>query len=135
MDMNSDKKNFLQLSRRGFLTIGGITLAGLGLRLPAAAYLELPVPLNFDYDGTSDPFPIPWMDKNGSHNQSPGLGQEPSSIFHFRGLVARANDFTGMGTDNKGNRLAFGAPSTDFSIMEGEYFTGRTVHQGTFSHL
>lgn len=72
-------------------------------------------------DGGQDPFPLPWLDKNGSHNQSPGPNSDPSSIYHFKGFVARCNDFKGMGTDNKGNRIAFGAPSTDFSLLSGEY--------------
>ena len=88
-------------------------------------------PLN----GGTDPFPIPWLDRNGSHNQSPGPGMEPSNIFHFRGRVARANDFVGMGTDHQGRRIAFGAKSTDFSFMDGEYFAGREVRRGSFSHI
>ena len=86
-------------------------------------------------NGGSDPVPIPWLDKNGSHNQSPAPGEEPSNIFHFKGAVARANDFTGMGTDQSGRRIAFGAKSTDFSFMQGEYFAGRRARQGTFSHI
>lgn len=86
-------------------------------------------------DGGADPFPIPWLDRNGSHNQSPEPGTEPSNIFHFNGRVARANDFTGMGTDNQGRRIAFGAKSTDFSMMQGEYFSGRVARRGAFSHI
>lgn len=86
-------------------------------------------------NGGTDPFPIPWLDKNGSHNQSPGPGMEPSNIFHFRGRVARSNDFTGMGTDNRGRRIAFGAKSTDFSFMQGEYFAGRESRRGAFGHI
>ena len=41
----------------------------------------------------------------------------------------------GMGTDNKGNRLAFGSPTTDNAIMQGDYFTGRMAHEGTFAHI
>ena len=86
-------------------------------------------------NGGADPFPIPWLDKNGSHNQAPGPGMEPSSIFHFRGKVARSNDFTGMGTDNQGRRIAFGTKSTDFSFMSGEYFAGRQSRLGAFGHI
>lgn len=86
-------------------------------------------------NGGTDPYPIPWLDRNGSHNQAPGPGMEPSSIFHFRGKVARANDFSGMGTDNQGRRVAFGAKSTDFSFMSGEYFAGRQARQGAFGHI
>ena len=55
-------------------------------------------------------YPIPWLYKNGSYNQSPGPGMEPSSVYHFKGKITRCNDFTGIGTDNKGNRISFGAP-------------------------
>ena len=126
-------------SRRRFLR------AGAGLAVGAAATLLLPGSVTATTDapqstlpamnGSRDPSPIPWPDKNGSHNQSPGPNQEPSSIYHFKGRVGRANDFTGMGTDNKGNRLAFGSPSTDFSFMQGEYFAARAPQRGAFSHI
>ena len=86
-------------------------------------------------NGGAAPVPIPWLDRNGSHNQSPEPGQEPSNIYHFKGQVARTNDFTGMGTDHRGNRIAFGAKSTAFSLMRGEYFAGRQARSGTFAHL
>lgn len=86
-------------------------------------------------NGGADPFPIPWLDKNGSHNQSPDPETEPSNIFHFRGRVARSNDFTGMGTDQDGRRIAFGAKSTDFSYMQGEYVAGREARHGEFGHI
>ncbi len=86
-------------------------------------------------NGSSAPFPVPWLDKNGSHNQSPGPDVDPSNIYHFKGRVARCNAFTGMGTDNKGNRVAFGAASTDFSFLQGEYFAGRAPRKGAFAHV
>lgn len=86
-------------------------------------------------NGGTDPFPIPWLDRNGSHNQSPDPEMEPSNIFHFRGRVARSNDFSGMGTDQDGHRVAFGAKSTDFSFMQGEYFAGRESRRGAFGHI
>jgi hypothetical protein len=36
--------------------------------------------------------------------------------------VARCSTFTGIGTDNKGNRIAFGSPTTDYGVMQGEYW-------------
>src|ERR1700722_3776624 len=33
----------------------------------------------------TDPYPIPWLDKNGSHNQPAALNLEPSHIYHFKG--------------------------------------------------
>ena len=85
-------------------------------------------------NGGAAPFPIPWLDKNGSLNQAPGPGQEPSNIFHFKGRIARANGFTGMGTDNGGRRIPFGTVTTDYSFMQGDYWAGRSERQGAFTH-
>jgi hypothetical protein len=87
------------------------------------------------YNGGTDPYPIPWLDKNGSHNQPAGPQLEPSHIYHFKGRVARCAGFVGMGTDNKGNRIAFGTPTTDYGYMQGEYFAGRAPQNGTFTHI
>ena len=87
------------------------------------------------YNGGVDPYPIPWLDKNGSHNQPAGPQLEPSHIYHFKGQVGRCADFVGMGTDNKGNRIAFGTPTTDYGFMDGEYFAGRTAQAGAFTHI
>ena len=140
-------------SRRSFLRTGLGAVAGaaglaalpgcastgsMGAMAPSSAPHNRPIE-NLDAidmtNGGTDPFPIPWLDKNGSHNQAPGPGMEPSSIFHFKGKVARANDFTGMGTDNQGRRIAFGSKSTDFSFMSGEYFAGRESRRGAFGHI
>lgn len=86
-------------------------------------------------NGGSDPYPIPWLDKNGSHNQPAGPDLEPSHIYHFKGLVARCSTFTGMGTDNHGERIAFGSPTTDYGVMQGEYWAARTTQRGAFSHI
>ncbi|MGO9614499.1 MAG: hypothetical protein ACLPX5_15905 [Dissulfurispiraceae bacterium] len=87
------------------------------------------------YNGGTDPYPIPWLDKNGSHNQPAGPQLEPSHIYHFKGRVARCAGFVGMGTDNRGNRIAFGTPTTDYGFMQGEYFAGRTPQTGAFTHI
>src|SRR5262245_54740427 len=89
----------------------------------------------FDHDGSKDPFPIPWLDANCSHNQMPGDKKEPSHIYHFKGLLARCNGFAGNGTDGAGSPVSFGTKTTDFGIMVGEYNAGRTVHKGAFVHL
>ena len=86
-------------------------------------------------NGGSDPYPIPWLDKNGSHNQPAGPNLEPSHIYHFKGRVARCSTFAGMGTDNQGNRIAFGSPTTDYGVMQGEYWAARAAQQGTFTHI
>ena len=87
------------------------------------------------YNGGTDPYPIPWLDKNGSHNQPAGPQLEPSHIYHFKGRIARCAHFAGMGTDNKGNRIAFGTPTTDYGFMQGEYFAGRSAQTGAFTHI
>ena len=133
-------------SRRGLLR-AGLATAGLfvpgcaaGPTLtrnpPSAGNPELEALAAQDLrNGGAEPTPIPWLDKNGSHNQSPGPGAEPSSIFHFKGRIARANDFTGTGAAGDGEAISFGAKSTDFSFMQGEYFAGRQARQGAFGHL
>jgi len=86
-------------------------------------------------NGGTDPYPIPWLDKNGSHNQPAAPDLEPSHIYHFKGRVARCSTFTGMGTDNKGNRIAFGSPTTDYGVMQGDYWAARTTQHGAFTHI
>jgi hypothetical protein len=137
--MKSNQENSLlgRCTRRDFLSSSLALTAASTVSLPASAHAEH---LHhgheaFVYDGSTYPFPIPWLDKNGSHNQPAGPGNEPSSIYHFKGKVARCSDFVGIGTDNHGNRLLFGSPTTDNSFMQGEYFTGRAARQGTFAHL
>jgi hypothetical protein len=109
-------------------------LAVLPLAIPSAMYAllgEEPMTAN----GGADPYPIPWLDKNGSHNQPAGPNLEPSHIYDFKGRVARCSTFTGMGTDNKGNRIAFGSPTTDYGVMQGEYWAARTTQGGAFTHI
>jgi hypothetical protein len=110
-------------SERGFEAAGRPALAALAALAAEDAQ-----------NGGAAPFPIPWLDKNGSFNQAPGPGQEPSSIFHFKGRIARANGFTGMGTDDRGRRIPFGTITTDYSFMQGEYWAGRAERQGAFTH-
>jgi hypothetical protein len=136
------KKEFslfnIEFNRRRFLISGSILAAASALQLPKsvdAMGKHEDEKEAFVYDGSNYPFPIPWLDKNGSHNQPAGPTMEPSHIYHFKGKVARCADFRGMGTDNKGNRLAFGNPTTDNDIMQGEYYTGRTAQNGTFAHI
>jgi hypothetical protein len=86
-------------------------------------------------NGGVEPFPIPWLDKNGSHNQPAGPNLEPSHIYDFKGRVARCSTFTGMGTDNQGSRIAFGTPTTDYGVMQGDYWAARTTQHGVFTHI
>jgi hypothetical protein len=119
-------------SRRNILKSSALSL--LPIAIPSAKYVshdQQPMTAN----GGTDPYPIPSLDKNGSHNQPAGPNLEPSHIYHFKGRVARCSTFTGMGTDNQGNRIAFGSPTTDYGVMQGEYWAARTAQQGTFTHI
>ena len=128
--------------RRGLLR-ASTAAAGLSVLTPlfsvpllGAEVCQPPIPKNHEpSNGGSCPFPIPWLDKNGNHNQMPKADVELSNIFHFQGKLGRCAGFTGMGTDNKGNRMAFGNPTTDFSYMSGEYWAARRPQQGVFSHI
>jgi hypothetical protein len=94
-----------------------------------------PIPKNHEpSNGGTCPYPIPWLDKNGNHNQPAGPNVELSSIYHFKGKLGRCSGFHGMGTDNKGNRLAWGTATTDYSYMAGEYWAGRKPHHAIFAH-
>ena len=131
----------LELDRRRWLKLG-ITSAVAAL-LPATRLdaQSAPQPCaphiprkHAPSNGGPCPYPIPWLDKNGNHNQSPMDKVELSNIFHFNGKLARCAGFTGMGTDNQGNRLAWGNPTTDYSYMAGEYWAARKAQQGIFTH-
>lgn len=121
-----------KFNRRTLLTSAG--LATMGLALPTASLVTAQANLPTANGGT-DPYPIPWLDKNGSHNQPAGPNLEPSHIYHFKGKIARCNTFNGMGTDNQGNRIPFGAPTTDYGVMQGEYWAARAPQQGTYTHI
>lgn len=110
------------------------TVYAAGALLVGPHGAETSAPLGTSNGGT-DPYPIPWLDKNGSHNQPAGASLEPSHIYHFKGRVARCSTFTGMGIDNAGNRIAFGSPTTDFGVMQGEYWAARSAQNGIFAHI
>ena len=128
--------------RRQFLRAGA-ALAGLSTLTPlfpvplfGAETCQAPIPkAHAPSNGGGCPFPIPWLDKNGNHNQMPKPNVELSNIFHFQGKLGRCAGFTGMGTDNLGNRFAFGTPTTDYSYMAGEYWAARQAHKATFAHI
>jgi hypothetical protein len=114
-------------TRRNLLR--SLPLAGAALLMRRASGQQYQGSLSTANGGT-EPYPIPWLDKNGSHNQPAGPNLEPSHIYHFKGLVARASTFSGMGADNMANRIVFGTPTTDFGLMQGEYWAARTTHLG-----
>lgn len=124
------RRSFLRIT----LSIASAGAVSLLLSDNVTADNETPSKLH-TYNGGTDPYPIPWLDKNGNHNQPAGPQLEPSHIYHFKGRVARCAGFVGMGTDNVGKRIAFGTPTTDYGFMHGEYFAGRVPHSGTFTHI
>lgn len=130
--MLSFAKSHPHHSRRDILRSSALALLPLARPSANLALLEQQA---MTANGGTDPYPIPWLDKNGSHNQPAGANLEPSHIYHFKGRVARCSTFTGMGTDNQGNRIAFGSPTTDYGVMQGEYWGARAAQQGTFAHI
>lgn len=129
------------MNRRRLLNLGvsSIGLASLPSRLigaPSSPESCSPaIPQNHEAsNGGSCPYPIPWLDKNGNHNQPAGPDVELSSIYHFKGKLGRCSGFHGMGTDNQGNRRPWGTATTDFSYMAGEYWAARQPHPGVFTH-
>ena len=118
--------------RRGLLKC--LPLAGMALMVQkiSGQRSENALPTS---NGGNEPYPIPWLDKNGGNNQPAGPNREPSHIYHFKGLVGRCSTFSGVRTDHIGNRIAFGSPTTDFGLMQGEYWAGRTTQRGVFAHI
>jgi hypothetical protein len=139
--MTRDRVSRFELDRRCWLKLGvtsavAASLPGrLLLAQEATQDCARPIPQNHEpSNGGLCPYPIPWLDKNGNHNQPAAPNVELSSIYHFKGKLARCSGFHGMGTDYQGNRLAWGTPTTDYSYMAGEYWAARQAHQGVFSH-
>lgn len=130
--MDSDLQSSLYYTRRQILRSSALLLSPLVI--PSASYAPGDQP-PMTANGGTDPYPIPWLDKNGSHNQPAEPNLEPSHIYHFKGRVARCSTFTGTGADNHGNQIAFGSPTTDYGVMQGEYWAARAVQQGTFTHI
>jgi hypothetical protein len=131
------KRNTYFPSRRRFLAAGAAGSAWLmhGCNASAQAAASIRPDSPIDPDGPSGPYPIPWLDKNGSHNQPAGPDLEPSHIYHFKGRVARCSGFSGTGTDGTNERLLFGTKTTDYGIMDGEYWAARAPQTGTFTHI
>ena len=132
-DVALDRRSLLKMGAASvlFSSVPGIMLHGDS----AAQNCAPPIPKNHEpSNGGSCPYPIPWLDKNGNHNQPAGPNVELSSIYHFKGKLGRCSGFHGMGTDNKGNRLAWGTATTDYSYMAGEYWAARQANQAVFTH-
>ena len=125
------RRNLLRGAALTAASMGAPSLAGCATAASAQRSGVIQAPVG----GSDEPYPIPWLDKNGSHNQA-GPGLEPSSIYHFKGRIARAAEFIGSGVDGAGNRLAFGSRTTDNSFMQGECWTSqRLARRGAWTHL
>lgn len=130
----------LSLGRRQWLKLGILSTLSASRSLSAFAQSAQgscapSIPQNHEpSNGGACPYPIPWLDKNGNHNQPAGPNVELSSIYHFQGKLGRCSGFHGMGTDNKGSRFAWGTGTTDYSYMRGEYWAARQAHQAIFAH-
>jgi hypothetical protein len=137
--MSSTENGRSRYTRRGLLstTVSVAAAGAASLLLPgnSSAQSKPSQSERPTYNGSADPYPIPWLDKFGDHHQPAGPQGEPSDIYHFKGRIVRCANFVGMGTDNSGNRIAWGAPSTDFGIMQGEYFAARAPQNGAFVHI
>lgn len=83
----------LLCKRRSFLKF--ITWAGTPLAAARRSSGQQVQERQMTANGGTEPYPIPWLDKNGSHNQPAGPNAELSHIYHFIGLVARRSTFTG----------------------------------------
>jgi hypothetical protein len=91
-------------TRRRFLTLSIASGASASLLLSRnSAEGDKPPPSKLTtYNGSTDPYPIPWLDKNGSDNQPAGPQLEPSHIYHFKGRVARCANVAGPFCDHRG---------------------------------
>src|ERR1700681_4142743 len=107
---DNDSTSHLALNRRRLLRIGvaSIVAAAQTARLLHAKSAPLCAPTipqdHSPSNGGSCPYPIPWLDKNGNHNQSPMPNVELSNIYRFKAKLARCDGFTGIGTDHQDNR-------------------------------
>lgn len=89
---SNDRSSDLEPNRRRLLMTGvaSIVAASLpGWLLHAQSTLDACSPAipqdHAPSNGGSCPYPIPWLDKNGNHNQSPMPNVELSNIYHFKG--------------------------------------------------
>ena len=87
-DFNPQRRSLL---RAGTAAAGLSALTPLfSVPLLGAEACQPPIPKGHEpSNGGSCPFPIPWLDKNGNHNQMPKADVELSHIFHFQGKLGR----------------------------------------------
>ncbi len=102
--MTRDQVSGFELDRRRWLKLGvsSALTASLSRTMlnaqSAPQSCSPPIPQNHEpSNGGSCPYPIPWLDKNGNHNQAAMPNVELSNIYHFKGKLARCNGFHGSG--------------------------------------
>jgi len=87
--MSSTDGESSSYTRRSFLgtslSIASVGAVSLLFSNNVAADSKLPHSKLQTYNGGTEPYPIPWLDKNGNHNQPAGPQLEPSHIYHFKG--------------------------------------------------
>jgi uncharacterized membrane protein len=83
-DNDSLAMNRRRLLKLGFVSIVASQTGRLLHSQSAPQFCAAPIPQDHSpSNGGSCPYPIPWLDKNGNHNQSPMLNVELSNIYHF----------------------------------------------------
>ncbi len=99
----------LAMNRRRLLKLGVASLvvaSQTGRLLPAQSAPRSCAPsIPQDHspsNGGSCPYPIPWLDKNGNHNQSPMPNVELSNIYHFKGKAGALQRFSRHGYGRQG---------------------------------
>ena len=89
--MTHDRSSRLEMDRRRWLKLGATSFVAASLprtllgAQPTPQACSPPIPLNHEpSNGGPCPYPIPWLDKNGNHNQIPPKPNvELSHIYHF----------------------------------------------------
>jgi hypothetical protein len=139
--MTHDRSSRLEMDRRRWLKLGATSFVAASLprtllgAQPTPQACSPPIPLNHE-PSNGGPCPYRFLGSTRTAITTRYLHAECRTLAHLslQGKLARCNGFHGMGTDNRGNRLAWGAPTTDYSYMAGEYWAARQPHQAVFAH-
>src|SRR5260370_31618139 len=88
------RRNLLRGAALAAASMGAPALAACATAASAQGSGVIRAPVG----GNDEPYPIPWLDKNGSHNQAgPGMGRSP--LYHFKGRIAPPPGFLRAGVD------------------------------------
>ena len=124
--MSGSQISDFEVNRRRWLKLGAASalaasLPATLLRAQSASPNCAPtIPLNHEpSNGRPCPYPIPWLDKNGNHNQPAMPNVELSSIYHFKGKLGRCSGFHGMGTDSERKPSLLGNPHDRLQLHVG----------------